>query len=84
MASLKSFVAELNAAQKDIVPPSKLGDRTAGLKGTLNASLQDDLSAKLIITDKTVSSVRAARAGARARAARAARARAAAGMPAGH
>ena len=69
MASLKSFVVEGNLAQKG-VSTNGAGTTSYGAKGTLNAGLQQGLKAKLIISDKTLSSVRA-----RARAHRAARAR---------
>ena len=72
MASLKSFVVEGNLAQKG-VSANGAGDTSYGAKGTLNANLPEGLKAKLKISDKTLSSVRAR---ARARGRIAARARA--------
>ncbi len=62
MASLKSFDASAKAEQRDITTSGKLGETRLSAKGTLNGTLKDDITAKLIITDETLSSVRRARA----------------------
>ena len=72
MASLKSFVVEGNLAQKGL-STNGAGETSYGAKGTLNANLPEGLKAKVKISDKTLSSVRA-RASACGRIARRARA----------
>jgi hypothetical protein len=71
--SLKSFVVEGKLAQSD-VSLNGAGKTSYGGKATLNASLPEGLSAKLVFTDKTVQSVRAS--GGRGRAGQSARSRA--------
>ena len=85
--SLKSFVGEANVTQSDITGSGSeaLGKTGWSLKGNLNASLPEGLSAKLTLTDRSLVSVRARGAARRARtrnrARRGARARA---TPIGH
>ena len=76
MASLKSFHAEAKAEQHNITTGA-LGKQSFSAKGHLHAELPEGVRAKLTITDKTITSVRAAqRGGAAAIGARAARGRA--------
>jgi hypothetical protein len=64
--SLKSFVGEASVKQTDITGSGSeaLGKSGWSLKGNLNASLPEGLSAKLTITDGSLRSVRARGAGA--------------------
>jgi hypothetical protein len=64
--SLKSFVGEANVKQTGITGSGSeaLGKSSWSLKGDLNASLPEGLSAKLTITDGSLRSVRARGAGA--------------------
>ncbi len=59
MASLKNLQVDAKATQKDITTSGKLGDRNVGVKVNLNASLPEGYSARLTVTDKTASDVRA-------------------------
>jgi PBP1b-binding outer membrane lipoprotein LpoB len=56
---LNNVQLDAQARQDGISTNGKLGDRSASLKANVNASLPEGWSAKLTVTDKTASDVRA-------------------------